>query len=594
MKVPIKSRLSLARGRAVSPQRLLDAACQSLSGQSDGSLSPRHRLEVSAQSSTGPNLDLVRHATGTASSAEGVEQPSHTATDAGNDERGLLRAPQPTNGKQLADFRLFCAVAADRELTVPELIMLHQIFVDDNYVSDMRQATVEELNRTYLVDPDKPLPDGWYDLQGQDWVNFLRNLALPPWMCSSRLIETGLPKIPLGDNLCGPIFVRAGKFAMRVVSQLNFRDIAHSTAGTLLKPKLGRTYAFRDFFPAPPAFTFEDACRAHGFSASRTQLLAGRSSSPGIFVRRRARSPERISQYLRSSPAAHLRELSPSPSFPSPSHLLRGLSLPSPSLPPSGPASPSLPLPSLPPSSLPSPSLPSPSLPPSSPASPSLPPSSPPSSSPAASAPEQDGIEASVEAALDQTILYASPSPRFMPGSPQLSLSSSLSYVEEEEEDTAAAVVMSSSEHGLPLLPIAPSSPSSSISSLSYASDDGECAADIAARSEVAAYAPASPPFAPSSPQLSSPSSFEGYDLASNAALDEVAAPSSRSPSFVPGSPASLSSSPWEHALEEDSAEPATGSQGNVATTSDTEVDDHCTLCSRLGLNPTLYCRTVG
>ncbi|KAL1739659.1 hypothetical protein HDZ31DRAFT_68713 [Schizophyllum fasciatum] len=322
---------------------------------------------------------------------------------------------------------------------------------------------------------------------------------------------------------------------MRVVSQLNFRDIAHSTAGTLLKPKLGRTYSFREFFPAPSTFTFEDACRAHGFSAARTQFLASRSSSPGIFVRRRPRSPERISQYLPSSPAARIRDLTPSPDFPSLPLVPRSLPLPSPSVPSS----------------------------------------SPPSSSPPAYAPEQDDIEASAIAALDQTVVYASPSPRFMPGSPQLPSSPSLSYVDEEEDD-AAAVVMSSSEHASLPLPIAPSSPSSLISSLSYASEDSERAADIAAPCEVAVYAPTSPPFVPSSPRSSSPSSFEGDDLASNPAFDQVAAPALRSPSVVSSRPVSSLSSPWEHALEEeDCAEPAAGARGDVAATSDTEIDNH-------------------
>ena len=49
-------------------------------------------------------LDSSLNDIGNAGPANGDEQPSDTATDAGNNEGGLLRAPQPTNGKQLADF----------------------------------------------------------------------------------------------------------------------------------------------------------------------------------------------------------------------------------------------------------------------------------------------------------------------------------------------------------------------------------------------------------------------------------------------------------------------------------------------------------
>ncbi|TRM64919.1 hypothetical protein BD626DRAFT_567785 [Schizophyllum amplum] len=210
-------------------------------------------------------------------------------------------------GKQTAEYRIKRAVEADVTLSWPELLMTCQLDLQSAFVPDMVDAADQEKEQVYIVDSDKAAElekDVWWNLKGAAWEQFTTAHRLPSFIPPTKMLEHGVPQIRPVNGDIGPRFVKGGKTARQMLRNLSPRDIAYATAGSKVKPELGKVYSFRDVYPLPPPFTFEDACQANGFSPAKTRRLAGQMTSSGLVIRRPSTPLRSLPTSLQSTPVS--------------------------------------------------------------------------------------------------------------------------------------------------------------------------------------------------------------------------------------------------------------------------------------------------
>ncbi|KAL1739935.1 hypothetical protein HDZ31DRAFT_48503, partial [Schizophyllum fasciatum] len=184
--------------------------------------------------------------------------------------------------EQIIEYRKEAAALEGRDLTIPEQVECHVIFLDDHFEYDFVLWSIRALSFWYMYDPDDAMldpPDQWWRFTGADYRVFTRRYALPPFAPTSKLVEhVPLPMLPNPDFSIGPRPVRGSPVIEKLLVGLTPRDLAYATAGSTIKPTAGETYAFLDFYPelAHP-MSLEDTFIVNGFSADKIQRLIGKA-----------------------------------------------------------------------------------------------------------------------------------------------------------------------------------------------------------------------------------------------------------------------------------------------------------------------------
>ncbi|TRM55227.1 hypothetical protein BD626DRAFT_579012 [Schizophyllum amplum] len=188
-----------------------------------------------------------------------------------------------TPGMQVINFRIMCALASDRVLTWPELIISKRLFIDGYFWQDLLVAGIKSKKLWYMYDPEDAVVFStcrWWEFTGAEYRDFLRRLCLPSFIPVTTLLDLStLSFIPNPNGSIGPRPVRShGAIITKLLSNLTARDLAYATAGTTITPVPGKTYSFADLYPPAAEFTIEDACRVNGLSTAKTLRFSARQS----------------------------------------------------------------------------------------------------------------------------------------------------------------------------------------------------------------------------------------------------------------------------------------------------------------------------
>ncbi|KAI4517304.1 hypothetical protein K525DRAFT_153413, partial [Schizophyllum commune Loenen D] len=181
---------------------------------------------------------------------------------------------------QVTEFRQAYAFAQGRDLSIPEKVLGHIIFLDEFFERDLIFWGTRALQFWYMYDPSRALerpPNRWWNLVGKAYRDFTRLHAIPSFAPPTKLLEYfPLPILPNPHFDVGPRPVRGSDIITELLTNLTPRDLAYATAGSTITPVDGHTYTFLDFFPELlQEFTLADACRANGMSAERTAFFMG-------------------------------------------------------------------------------------------------------------------------------------------------------------------------------------------------------------------------------------------------------------------------------------------------------------------------------
>ncbi|KAL1685334.1 hypothetical protein GGG16DRAFT_118985 [Schizophyllum commune] len=177
------------------------------------------------------------------------------------------------------------AIASNRSLTFPELVEYHQVFLRDDYRERIVARATDDSRLSVIWQPNAYVPDNLTMLAGPGLRYFARSHALPPYIPTIRLThEIVATRAPLTDDDRGPRRIIVGPTIIDLVSNLDARALAATTAGSLVQPQVGRTYSLDDIYPRPGQPELADFVDARANGRTHAQGRYGSQSSDDMDV----------------------------------------------------------------------------------------------------------------------------------------------------------------------------------------------------------------------------------------------------------------------------------------------------------------------
>ncbi|KAI4517113.1 hypothetical protein K525DRAFT_273922 [Schizophyllum commune Loenen D] len=190
-------------------------------------------------------------------------------------------------------------ISVNRNLTWPELVEYNQVFLRDDYREQIVERATADSHLSVMWTPTAHVPENLFELVGPGLRYFARAHAYPPYISTRRLDHMMVAsRAPIIDGNREPRRIIVGPTIIDLVSNLDAPALAATTAGSLVAPVVGRTYAFEDVYPRPgQAFDDARAPRAADADDDRSTpsyVSSTRSSSPGASTRSTSHDSETV------------------------------------------------------------------------------------------------------------------------------------------------------------------------------------------------------------------------------------------------------------------------------------------------------------